>query len=150
MTDVTAEELEQMVDRAIEGDGSTEERDAEIEAYGTGMQRETESTINRESSPEARRHRERRRARASDDPEEHATGMQHASGDGDTELTGQARENFRRAQEEPDEPLDAYGTGMQGDTSIEEHRKREEKAELLAEALELVEERDADGAAGEE
>lgn len=79
---------------------------------------------------------------SSDDPNDFSLGIQHESAsDGDVELTGEAREARRRAEErmnaESHDPSD-FSTGIQGDTSREERREREEQVGIVADAIREV------------
>jgi hypothetical protein len=88
--------------------------------------------------------------RGSSDPEDYSTGVQATDSDRSADLptdtpldklTGSAA-GPTSAVDSDEHPLEAYGTGVAGDTSAAEHRRREEQADILARAMEKADTRD--------
>lgn len=110
------------------------ERDGSLEAFGTGIQGHTEST---DAQIEASQRAKAARPSRSDDRDDYTTGVQGEElADREQDMTREARKARELLAEGGAEDLEAFGTGVAGDTTAEDDREREERVEVLAEALE--------------
>lgn len=129
--------------------GSGTGDDDRLEAFGTGIADDGETV----TPPAESRAAVEANMNHSSNPEDYGTGVQDTGSDRSAdpptdmplnELTGSAS-GSRPEDSNTDRDLDAFGTGIAGDTSAAEHRRREEQAEIWARAIEKAEDRQDEG-----
>ena len=138
---VTEDEIEASIGRS----GSSPAADATHELFGTGINENvSDSSVPAETLATVQENMTR-----SSDPDDYGTGVR-ADGrnrsdgpSGETslsELTGSAT-GVHPPIDVGEAPPEAYGTGVAGDTSGEEYRRREEQTDIWADAIEKAEKR---------
>ncbi|EMA49259.1 hypothetical protein [Halococcus thailandensis] len=130
---------------SLTGTGTGPGDDDRLEAFGAGVADSGETPT---LPAETRAILEANMSHSSN-PEDYGTGVQATGSDRsadpptDTplnELTGSA-DGTAPVVDNEDHPPEAFGTGVAGDTSAAEHKRREEQAEIWARAIEKAEER---------
>jgi len=140
---------DELVAAFVEGGSPPADSDDDLELFGTGIAGDDGETpvppAETRAAVEANMNR-------SSDPEDYGTGIQATGSDRSTdlptdrpldELTGSAAGPTTPVNDE-EQPLEAYGTGVAGDTSAAEYRRREEQADIWARAMEKADTRDSE------
>ena len=140
---------DELVAAFVGGSSPPADSDDDLKLFGTGIAGDNGETP--VPPAETRAAIEENMSRSSD-PEDYGTGVQATDSDRSAdlptdrlldELTGSAA-GPTSAVDSDEHPLEAYGTGVAGDTSAAEHRRREEQADILARAMEKADTRDSE------
>ena len=140
---------DEVVAAVVRGSSRPTGSDDDLELFGTGTAGDDGETpvppAETRAAIEANMNR-------SSDPEDYGTGVQATDSDRSADLptdtpldklTGSAA-GLTSAVDSDEHPPEAYGTGVAGDTSAAEYRRREEQADIWARAIEKADTRDSE------